>query len=129
MGLLMSLQALSYVWGDPKETKKKSKKTGFQEVTKNLHSALVRLRHPQRERTLWIDALCITQTNLDEKRHQIALMRTIYKKANTVIKWLGEPEIQESPVRLVSELSRSVVIEVPSSSTMGTLISEAPIED
>jgi hypothetical protein len=72
-------------------------------VTKNLYLALLRLRHPETERTLWVDALCINQVDLDEKRHQIALMADIYTKASTVIMWLGEPEIEEPPLKLEPE--------------------------
>ena len=37
-----------------------------------------------------MDAICINQENLDEKKDQIKLMSQIYKKPEHVIMWLGE---------------------------------------
>ena len=59
-------------------------------ITRNLHAALYHLRHPQKSRTIWIDALCINQYDVDERNHQISLMRSIYSNARRVISWLGE---------------------------------------
>jgi hypothetical protein len=38
---------------------------------------------------LWIDAICINQTNPSERTHQVRLMADIYGKASRVIVWLG----------------------------------------
>ncbi|KAH7153758.1 hypothetical protein DER46DRAFT_577590 [Fusarium sp. MPI-SDFR-AT-0072] len=43
-------------------------------VTKNLHSALLHLRDPERERMLWVDALCINQDDPKERGEQVAKM-------------------------------------------------------
>ena len=43
-----------------------------------------------RPKFLWIDALCIDQTNDSERSHQVQLMRDIYSKAGRVIVWLGD---------------------------------------
>lgn len=39
--------------------------------------------------SLWIDAFCINQADVDEKRHQVLLMHRIYSSARKVIVWLG----------------------------------------
>ncbi|KAF2114631.1 heterokaryon incompatibility protein-domain-containing protein [Lophiotrema nucula] len=39
---------------------------------------------------LWVDAICIDQADLDERKAQVLLMADIYKRAETVIAWLGE---------------------------------------
>ncbi|UPX20767.1 uncharacterized protein EKO05_0010988 [Ascochyta rabiei] len=39
---------------------------------------------------LWIDALCIDQTNLSERNHQVAQMGEIYSSAKSVHAWLGK---------------------------------------
>ncbi|RDW63603.1 hypothetical protein BP6252_11148 [Coleophoma cylindrospora] len=88
--------ALSYVWGDPKITKGIFVNGAALEITTNLHAALSRLRSPETQRTLWIDAICINQTDNTEKMHQIGLMRKIYASAEEVAMWLGEP--QTTPV-------------------------------
>ncbi|KAH7327547.1 heterokaryon incompatibility protein-domain-containing protein, partial [Rhexocercosporidium sp. MPI-PUGE-AT-0058] len=92
-------EALSYVWGDPTQTVKICVHHRVFEVTKNLYSALLRLRQTKTERTLWIDAIAINQADFNEKCHQIALMRNIYKGASTVVMWLGEPKIVEMPLK------------------------------
>jgi hypothetical protein len=83
-------EALSYVWGDPIETSAICIDNQPFNVTKNLHSALSRLRNHALERILWIDAICIDQTNQKEKQHQIRSMANIYTSADRVIIWLGD---------------------------------------
>ena len=39
---------------------------------------------------IWIDAICIDQSNLIERSEQVALMQHIYAKAAAVLIWLGE---------------------------------------
>lgn len=38
---------------------------------------------------LWIDALCIDQTDITERSHQVGMMGKIYSSAQRVIAWLG----------------------------------------
>jgi hypothetical protein len=40
-------------------------------------------------RPLWIDQLCIDQTAVDERNHQVRLMSQIYQNSKFVIMWLG----------------------------------------
>ncbi|GME28712.1 chitin recognition protein [Neofusicoccum parvum] len=60
-------------------------------VTESLYEVLEEFskREELRCRLLWIDALCIDQTNPDEKAHQISLMGEIYARASQVVIWLG----------------------------------------
>lgn len=62
------------------------------EITRNLHAALLQLRDPIFERTLWIDAVCINQKDDEERSLQVAAMATIYGLASRVVAWLGEEE-------------------------------------
>jgi hypothetical protein len=39
---------------------------------------------------LWADAICIDQTNLDERGEQVQIMGQIYAQAERVLIWLGE---------------------------------------
>lgn len=48
------------------------------------------LRFKEVERTLWIDALCINQDDVDERTEQVQKMRRIYSLADQVLAWLGE---------------------------------------
>jgi hypothetical protein len=40
-------------------------------------------------KVLWVDAICINQMDEQERNAQVAKMRSIYAKANTVRVWLG----------------------------------------
>ncbi|KAH8706896.1 heterokaryon incompatibility protein-domain-containing protein, partial [Phaeosphaeriaceae sp. PMI808] len=82
-------EALSYVWGDFNVLAPLTVNDTIVNVTKNLNTALRRLRFPSDVRCLWADALCINQKDVAEKQQQIGLMRDIYASATGVTMWLG----------------------------------------
>jgi hypothetical protein len=74
-------------------------------VTSNLYIVLSHLRYETKPRMLWIDAICIDQTNMVEKGSQIALMRQIYENAERGVIWLGELGVlEELGVNLIRQL-------------------------
>ncbi|KAK4999374.1 hypothetical protein LTR66_001571 [Elasticomyces elasticus] len=84
-------EALSYTWGGqtpdvPIEC------DGCQVlVTRNLDIALRHFRHQYAGvRKLWVDAICIDQSNLKEREAQVSIMKAIYHFAKTVLIWIGE---------------------------------------
>lgn len=90
--------ALSYVWGDPRETRPILIDGKPFRVTVNLEAALrqlaVDLRQQRRSHTwLWVDAICINQTDTSERTHQVCQMSQLYRGAARVIVWLGPPAI------------------------------------
>jgi hypothetical protein len=89
-----SYEALSYTWGDPaKSGNLLCTETGTQlAVTQNCLNALQRLQWPDRERILWIDAICIDQENISERNEQVQLMSMIYERADKVLSYLGEDD-------------------------------------
>ncbi|WYZ43182.1 hypothetical protein EsH8_VI_000881 [Colletotrichum jinshuiense] len=82
-------EALSYVWGDPSQRKNVKCSCHTVSVTKNLYDALQHFRLPDRELLIWVDALCINQEDMEERAHQVQLMRGIYTRATRVVVWLG----------------------------------------
>ena len=58
-------------------------------VGENLELALHHLRQKDRDRKLWVDAVCINQRNEKERGHQVARMSKIFQCAKTVCVWLG----------------------------------------
>jgi hypothetical protein len=82
--------ALSYVWGDIKETAPITLNDTEVRVTTNLLAALQRLSQKPRGTYFWIDALCINQRSTEEKNYQVPLMRNIYQQAECVLMWLGK---------------------------------------
>lgn len=93
--------ALSYAWGNF-DISHTIKCDGLDlAVSKTLHSALIRLsatttwEGPKRkipEVLVWIDAICINQSDAVEKSNQVRMMKTIYGHAVAVVAWLGEEE-------------------------------------
>lgn len=81
--------ALSYTWGSTENNAVIHLDGGPVPVTMNLLEALQALRFQDKSRVLWIDALCINQTDLEERASQVNIMRHIYQKAQNVIVWLG----------------------------------------
>ena len=106
--------ALSYTWG--KETATESLSLfacyGCQQegccylgdlpITTNL-SAVLRRMSRQEIGPIWVDAICIDQSNHLEKGHQVYRMDKIYSQAAMVAIWLGEGEENG---RLAGELSK-----------------------
>lgn len=84
-------EALSYVWGNTQGSLDILLDGLTFTVTQNLHSALRHLRDRIFERVLWIDAICIDQSNMEEKAVQIQSMASVYAYARQVVVWLGEP--------------------------------------
>ncbi|KAF2496870.1 HET-domain-containing protein [Lophium mytilinum] len=82
-------EALSYVWGDMNDTALAEVDGHRMTITTNLHSALKQLRHKDKDRILWVDALCIDQSKDQEKMHQVSRMKYIYSQASQVVVWLG----------------------------------------
>jgi hypothetical protein len=93
--------ALSYVWGDPTVTKNIRINGCVTPVTTSLECALRQIRATLLESTMfgdilrdlpsqfWIDAVCINQEDVEERSHQVQLMRKIYQQASSVLVWLG----------------------------------------
>ncbi len=96
-------EALSYTWatedGDASLSQRVScayvgdQETSILPVTLSCASALRRLRFASQERLLWIDALAIDQSNMQERNHQVAHMARIYSGASQVLVYLGEEDL------------------------------------
>jgi hypothetical protein len=67
----VGFEALSYTWGDPNSTSPITRHGKPHHITKNLDVALRHLRYPERERTLWADALCIYSYRTAMKNYDI----------------------------------------------------------
>ncbi|KAF2717290.1 HET-domain-containing protein, partial [Polychaeton citri CBS 116435] len=102
-------QALSYVWGeqDPKFTITVNGHSF--EVGRNLYTALCHVRHESMPQILWIDALCINQSDAVEKEHQIRQMGAIYTRAFDVLVWFGKLDDDiEIAMDLLSDMEKTV---------------------
>jgi hypothetical protein len=84
-----SYEALSYTWGTERASHQISIDGVHFAVRPNLFHCLNELRLQIAIRTLWIDAICIDQTNIEERNHQVQEMRKIYAQATLVRIWAG----------------------------------------
>jgi ankyrin repeat protein len=82
--------ALSYTWGGTDKTSTIIVNGKTFDITENLHSALQHLRSENTDTILWVDAICIDQSNKLERGHQVQQMCKIYSQAEEVIVWLGQ---------------------------------------
>ncbi|KAI1152451.1 HET-domain-containing protein [Nemania diffusa] len=102
-------QALSYTWGEPEfpyslhvldrgddDAKALITPAIIINITENLYSALKSLRKPDETLVLWVDAVCIDQTNIPERNSQVGNIPQIYAGAFSVLVWLGTDDIQFS---------------------------------
>ncbi|KAK8040931.1 hypothetical protein PG994_013938 [Apiospora phragmitis] len=83
-------EALSYCWGEASITKPILLDNKPYPVTTNLFDGLQRLRQSDGPRRLWIDSLCINQSDLAERSLEVQRMKMIYENASQVLIWLGE---------------------------------------
>lgn len=86
-----SYTALSYCWGDATPVANVRVEGGTLGVADNLWSFLQQFGNSHRatEMLLWIDAICINQTDADEKSAQVNMMWSLYENAQLVLVWLG----------------------------------------
>ncbi|KAL8671361.1 MAG: hypothetical protein Q9168_004143 [Polycauliona sp. 1 TL-2023] len=84
--------ALSYAWGDGPSLWSIELQGQSWPVRYRLFQALTGLRSLERSEYIWIDALCINQSDLAERRDQVAIMGRIYSQATSVRVWLDSTE-------------------------------------
>ncbi|KAI7321753.1 hypothetical protein KC340_g7303 [Hortaea werneckii] len=94
---------LSYVWGDTSEPVMIHLNSYPKLVTRNLYSALQRLRSHGYLAALWVDALCINQDDKEEKSLQVARMAKTYAEARRVFVWLCDGPLN-GPFEFLNEI-------------------------
>ena len=99
-------RALSYVWGDPKQTAEINIEgtEGPTTIGLNLSLAIRYIRHDGDDVVLWADALCINQNDVQERSDQVRKMGLVYEGATEVIGWLGE---EDDDTKIAMELVES----------------------
>lgn len=103
--------ALSYCAGDPKQFLLNGRKFN---VFANLGRAIMEARQfwikmfGTRECVLWVDQICIDQSNLLERSHQVGFMRDIYARAEQVLLCLSTGEHDGYGIEWLQELYDAV---------------------
>ncbi|TVY14492.1 Heterokaryon incompatibility protein 6, OR allele [Lachnellula arida] len=105
--------ALSYTWGDPQAPKVTISVDGYDLlVTKSCKSILQELRRESMAQSkpqfIWIDAICINQSDIVERNIQVQVMGEVYRNAKKLIVRLGaeDNDIREV-IEIMNELSGS----------------------
>lgn len=83
-------EAISYAWGDTYQRSQISCNGRSLSITSNLKDALLSFRYADTHRYVWADAVCINQSDVRERNHQVRLMRKIFMSASKVLVWLGK---------------------------------------
>ncbi|KAI4594402.1 hypothetical protein KJ359_008426 [Pestalotiopsis sp. 9143b] len=105
-------EALSYVWGKPTvfhsticcTDGSDDTNHGILHIGANLTKALIAFRLRDKPRRIWVDAICINQKDLSERRDQVRMMGDIFRAATQVLCWLGGFENMQldEPVALIA---------------------------
>jgi Heterokaryon incompatibility protein (HET) len=86
--------ALSYCWSAREPPHYITLEGGKRlRITENCAQALLHLRRERRKRRLWVDSICLDQSEdddaIEERNHQVLNMEKIYTNARQVLVWLG----------------------------------------
>ena len=104
--------AISYAWGPKEAPVDIICNARRMRISPRLASMLRHLhlyRPSPKSYRIWVDALCIDQTNETEKEKQLPCMRSIYSKAQRVIIWLGEHQnASEMVIQSIPDLTRKL---------------------
>jgi hypothetical protein len=87
--LMPTYHGVSYCWGTEQDWQWLQCDGQHLRITRNVDVMLRHLRKPYKRRNLWIDALCINQSDDIEKAKQVRAMGAIYECAEKVRVWLG----------------------------------------
>ena len=103
---LPDFEAISYVWGEPVFSDTLRLPTGVLRITANLATALRFFRKYSATRDLWADAVCINQSDLEEKANQVARIGPVFQTARQVLGWLGEGDARSTQIlALMSDIA------------------------
>jgi len=84
-----SYYAISYTWGDPADTAKITVNGKPLAVRRNCEYVLQQAFATKASRYYWVDAICIAQTSIQERNHQVGIMGMIYSGAKHVFACVG----------------------------------------
>ncbi|KAI1111932.1 heterokaryon incompatibility protein-domain-containing protein [Nemania sp. NC0429] len=105
----MSYETTSYCWGDPTMRDSITVDGYTVDVPASAVAALKCVREEREPRTVWIDSICIDQTDLDERAYQVGMMADIYRSARGNLVYLGESDERTGDAfEMVGRLDREI---------------------
>ncbi|CEI61042.1 hypothetical protein FVEN_g11402 [Fusarium venenatum] len=97
-----SYEALSYTWADANSDASLCQRIFIGRgnralpITSSCHQALRHLRQELESIFVWVDSVCINQSDLEERSYQVAMMDDVFSRANVVHAYVGEDELGNS---------------------------------
>ncbi|KAK3074463.1 hypothetical protein LTR53_003071 [Teratosphaeriaceae sp. CCFEE 6253] len=88
---LLPYETSSYVWGNAKNRGTIILEDRTFDVPASSEAVLRRMRRSDTDRLVWLDAVCINQSDVGERSQQVALMTEIYGNTTRNLIWLGAP--------------------------------------
>lgn len=85
-------EAVSYVWGSTDFAKSIQCNGHELRVTESVETLLGHLRLLDVSRRLWIDGICINQSDLSERSKQVLMMKRIFSAPSRVLIWVGSED-------------------------------------
>ncbi|KAE8140819.1 heterokaryon incompatibility protein-domain-containing protein [Aspergillus pseudotamarii] len=102
-------EALSYAWGTSPEMEESVCNGAHFRISRTLGQALRGIHAHSGSGWIWVDAICINQTDAEEKAHQVAGMGELYSCADQVVIWLGDAADQSDlACSLLPELTERI---------------------
>ncbi|KAK0102685.1 hypothetical protein ONS95_006287 [Cadophora gregata] len=98
-------EAISYTWGTSKEQRELMINGKPFATSTSTYNALHGRSSMFRSRVVWIDYICIDQSNDVEKGSQVKMMTEIYESATRVVVWLGKPLSPRLAITLLNEMA------------------------
>ncbi|KAH7125235.1 heterokaryon incompatibility protein-domain-containing protein [Dendryphion nanum] len=86
---IVPYEAISYTWGLDNRTNALSCNNEIIHITENVETMLRHLRSKHKTKVVWVDSICIDQSNEVEKARQVQCMGLIFGHALKVRVWLG----------------------------------------
>ncbi|KAH7202459.1 hypothetical protein DER44DRAFT_669606 [Fusarium oxysporum] len=101
--------AVSYVWGTGRRTQTITTPDGVVRITASLASCLRHLRHKSEPALLWVDAICINQSDNEEKAQQVRMLATIFQRAVVVYGFVTSSKTSDAVVEMLMQVRAKAI--------------------
>ena len=125
-------RTISYAWGDATLRSTIELDKGNIDVPASTVAALIKMRSEDEVSVLWIDAVCINQSDIVERAQQVQMMSQIYSRSRGNLIFLGDGDpLTASALTSIHRVYLELEVETNDFSQLeGTLLgtSTAPLE-
>lgn len=113
---------MSYVWGNAEERAAIYIDGVFCDVSATSEEVLRRMRLNGKDRTPWIDAVCIDLKDLTERGYQVDMMDMIYAQGSRNLIWLGDDGSTEGALQAIRAILLDARSETDKFTTLGSTL-------